>query len=216
METERRKKITPVAACKLGGIHVWSNAVRNDARVGKCTDALPTALPHSVVLKIEGRAEAGPPAQPAAVKATAAQQDKLVDIMYQWTEEDWCVLFGAVDPGSATLETDMYQAVITKYQTETEHELQAQRLDLYSAHRNDENETRRERDENNSNSEQVQESAFPTSGAFAFPAVAHPNLFNLLDQAEPEQYVDNKPRFYPDPAIRCASPPSIPYSSLLN
>ena len=33
---------------------------------------------------------------------------------------------------------------------------------------------------------------------------------------EPEQYVDNKPRFYPDPAIRFASLPSIPSSSLLN
>ena len=115
METERRKKITLAAACKLGGIHVWSNAVRNAARVGKCTDALPTTLPHSGMLKIEGGAEAGPSAQPAAVKATATQQDKLADTMYQWTdEEDWCDLFGAVDPGSATLGTDMYQAVIIK------------------------------------------------------------------------------------------------------
>ena len=69
---ERRKKITPSAACKLGGIHVWSYAVRNAARVGKCTDVLPTALPHSGVLKIEGGAEAGPSAKPAAVEATAA------------------------------------------------------------------------------------------------------------------------------------------------
>ena len=373
MKTEKRKKITPAAACKLGGIHVWSNAVRNAARVGKCTDALPTTLPRSGVLKIEGGAEAGPSAQPAAVKATAAhQQDKLVDILYQWTdEEDWCDLLGAVDPGSASLGTDMYQAVITKYQAETEHELQAQRLDLYSAQRSDENVVTyfrrisrarqrviqagrtvsmidfidtfkagvksvhktwvsyiepseigedlnklsktiyrkanlidgptknqnssafpadatdspitldfsaiieeaigkhmvaafaasphgggRERgggggrprgrggrgdkgrdfsnyichacgklghiasqckskDETNSNSEH-QESAFPATGAFAFPAVAHPNPFNLLDQAEPKQYVDSKLRFYPDQAIRFASPPSIPSSSLLN
>ena len=57
---------------------------------------------------------------------------------------------------------------------------------------------------------------FSATGAFAFPAVAHPNLFNLLDQAEPDHYVDSKPRFYPDPTIRFASPPSIPSSSLLN
>ena len=88
METERRKKITPAAACKLGGIHVWSNAVRNAARVGKCIDALPTALPHSGLLKIKGGAEAGPSAHFAAVKATAAQQDKLADILYQWTDEE--------------------------------------------------------------------------------------------------------------------------------
>ena len=136
METEKRKKITPAAACKLGGIHVWSSAVRNAARVGKCTDALPTALPRSGVLKIEGGAEAGPSKEPAAIEATAAQQDKLADILYQWTdEEDWCDLFDAVDPGSASLGTDMYQPVITKYQAETEHELQAQRLDLYAAQR---------------------------------------------------------------------------------
>ena len=57
--------------------------MRNAARVVKCNDALPTTLPHSGVLKIEGGAEAGPSAQPAAVKATAAQQDKLADILYQ-------------------------------------------------------------------------------------------------------------------------------------
>ena len=325
------------------------------------------------MLKIEGGAEASPSKEPAAIEATAAQQDKLVDILYQWTdEEDWCDLFGAVDPGSASLGTDMYQAVITKCQAETEHELQAQRLiDLYAAQRSDENVVAyfrrisrarqrviqagrtvsmidfidtfkvgvrsvhklwvsyiepskigedlnklskiiyskanlidgptknqnpsafptdatdspitpdfsaiieeatgkhmaaafaasphgggrrrgggrgrprgrggrgdrgrdysnykchgcgklghiasqcKSKDETNSNNEH-QVSAFPATGAFAFPAVAHPNLFNLLDQAEPDQYVDSKPRFYSDPAIRFASPPSIPNSSLLN
>ena len=74
METEKRKRTTPAAASKLGGIHVWSNAVRNAARVGKCIEALPRVLPHSGVIKTKGEASAGPSKIPVVdSKATTAK-----------------------------------------------------------------------------------------------------------------------------------------------
>lgn len=115
---DTRKKITPSAACRKGGIHVWVNAVRNAARVAKCHEAIPVYTGPCVhIVKTEDSAETSAESAAAETPAapTRAMQEKLADILYQWTDEDdWSDTFGMIDPYAEDLGSLMFSAVITK------------------------------------------------------------------------------------------------------
>ena len=138
--TNARKKITPAAACRKGGIHVWVHAVRNAARVAKCHAAIPRFVSPGAMRPAEGAAAEGAAAADAPAAATQEQQEKLADILYNWTDEDdWADTFGMIDPDSAELGSLMFTVVMTKYQAESQHNVKAQRKELYEEQRTDEN-----------------------------------------------------------------------------
>ena len=134
MAREDRKKITPEAACRAGGIHVWTNAVTNCARTQKCHSAIPRSTAPGVV-------KPEPMSEPENAEQALAAQHKLADIIYQWTdpEQDWADAFGMLDPNADDLGTQMFSAILMKYQAESAHDVTAQRHELNEGQRSEEN-----------------------------------------------------------------------------
>ena len=124
---------------------MWVNVLRNAARVAKCHAAIPRFVSPGAMRPAEGAAAEGAAAEGAAAAdapaaATLAQQEKLADILYNWTDEDdWADTFGMIDPDSAELGSLMFTFVMIKYQAESQHNVKAQRKELYEEQRTDEN-----------------------------------------------------------------------------
>ena len=135
---DRKRIITPAVACRTGGIHVWTNAVTNAARVAKCNRAIPRSTAPGVVNpEPVGNENDDDDDDEAALDA----QHTLVDIIYQWTdpEEDWADAFGMLDPNSKILGTLMFAAILMKYQAESTHDVVTQRQELLEPQRSGEN-----------------------------------------------------------------------------